>query len=172
MLEVLITCVIIGFLAAAAIPAFSVWYPNYRLKSAARLIFSDLQLAKLLAIRSNGEYAVVFDPASDRYQIVSGGADKDYQTPGDNVIEKDVSLSEEYGGDVIYGHGNATSPVGSTFGDGVTHTANTATFNSRGIGTAGYVYITNGRGKAYAVGTHSSGVIVLRRWNDSITDWE
>ena len=61
MLEMLITCAIIGVLAAAAIPAFSVWYPNHRLKSAARLIFSDLQLAKLQAVRANGKYRVIFD---------------------------------------------------------------------------------------------------------------
>ena len=35
--------------------------------------------------------------------------------------------ADEYGADVVFGHGRATSPVGSSFDDGVTLTANTAT---------------------------------------------
>ena len=171
MLEMVITCAIIAVLAAVAIPAFSVWYPNYRLKSAARLIFSDLQLAKIQAVRANGKYRVVFDPVSGRYQIISLGADEEYGTI-DDVVEKTVVLAEEYGGDVVFGHGQAASPIGSTFGDGVTHTANTATFNSRGLGKSGYVYLANSRGQSIAIGTYSSGMIVMKKWNETTSQWE
>lgn len=165
------TCVIIGVLAAAAIPAFSLWYPNYRLRSAARLVFSDLQLAKLKAVRANGEYGVVFDPGAGRYQVVSGGDDQDYGT-SDDVVEKTVLLTDEYGGEVAFGHGQATSPIGSTFGDGVTHTANTVTFNPRGLGKSGYIYIANRKGRSIAIGTRSTGLIVMKKWNDSTSQWD
>jgi len=177
MLEMLITCAIIGVLAAAAIPAFSVWYPNHRLKSAARLIFSDLQLAKLQAVRANGEYRVVFDPASGRYQIISLGADEEYGTM-DDVVEKTVVLVDEFGGDVVFGHGNATQSAtktpGPLPGDHVSYSSpmNVATFNARGIGNAGYVYIANTRNQSYAVGTSSAGAILLKKWNDSASKWD
>jgi len=171
MLEMLITGVIIGVLAAVAIPTLSVWYPYYRLKSAARLIFSDLQLAKLQAVRANGEYGVVFDPGAGSYRVVSGGDDQDYGTI-DDVVEKAVILAEEYGTDVVFGHGQATSPIGSTFGDGVTHTANTATFNSRGLGKSGYVYLANSKGQSIAIGTRSTGMIVMKKWNETGSQWE
>ena len=171
LLQMLITCVIIGVLAAAAIPAFSVWYPNYRLRSAARAIFSDLHLAKFQAVRATGEYGVVFDPGVGRYQVVSGGEDQNFGTT-DDVLVKTVVLADEYGQDVVFGHGNATSPIGSTFGDEVTFTANRATFNPRGLGKSGYVYLANGKGRSIAIGTRSSGLIVMKKWNDSTTRWE
>jgi hypothetical protein len=42
-----------------------------------------------------------------------------------------------------------------------------AVFNSRGTGSAGYVYLANSDGTAYAAGTRSSGVVLLRKWNGS-----
>jgi Tfp pilus assembly protein FimT len=171
MLQLLITGAIIGVLAAAAIPGFSVWYPNYRLRSAARAIFSDLQLAKLQAVRANNEYGVVFDPGAGRYQVVSGGVDQDYGTM-DDVVEKTVVLADEYGGDVVFGHGHATSPIGSGFGDEVTLTANRATFNPRGLGKSGYVYIANRKGRSIVIGTRWTGMIVMKKWNDSTSRWE
>jgi type IV fimbrial biogenesis protein FimT len=171
MLEMLITGVIIGVLAAVAIPAFSLWYPNYRLKASARQIFSDLQLAKLQAVRANGKYRVVFEPASGRYQIISLGDDEKYGTV-DDVVEKVVVLAEEYRGDVVFGPGNAKSPVGSSFGDGVTHAGNAASFDSRGFGNNGYVYLANRKGRCMAIGTRYTGMIVMKKWNDSTSQWE
>ena len=90
----------------------------------------------------------------------------------DDVVEKTVVLSDEYGGDVVFGHGHATSPVGSTFGDEVTHSANTATFNPRGLGKSGYIYIANRKGRSIAIGTRSTGMIVMKKWNESISRWD
>ena len=91
------------------------------------------------------------------------------------MTEKTILLSW-YGdhGDVHFGHGDATSPVGSTFGDEVTYSApnNVAVFNPRGIGNGGYVYLSNERGRAYAVGTRSTGLIRILTWNGESGDWE
>jgi len=46
-------------------------------------------------------------------------------------------------------------------------------FNSRGMTTGtlgGYAYLKNDRNACYAVGTWSSGIVVLRKWNGSA--WE
>jgi hypothetical protein len=45
-----------------------------------------------------------------------------------------------------------------------------AVFNPRGTGSAGYVYLQNEKNTTYAVGTRSSGVILLRKWRGS--EWQ
>lgn len=51
--ELLVVIGIIAVLAAIAIPAFSTLVPNYHLKAAARTIYSDMQMARLQAIKQN-----------------------------------------------------------------------------------------------------------------------
>ena len=60
LIEIFVVLVILAVLAAAAIPAFSVWLPNYRLKTAARDLYSNLQLAKMGAVNKNRDWAVIF----------------------------------------------------------------------------------------------------------------
>ena len=95
----------------------------------------------------------------------------------DGTIEKWIDLRDyDSSGAIGYGGGNAIKSAtksGSPLpDDGISFNNNTATFNSRGTGSAGYVYIENGRGTAYAIGTLSSGVIVLKKWDDSANEWK
>jgi len=170
LIELLITFIILGILTSIAIPGFARWLPSYRLKSATRDLYSNMQLAKMGAVRDNGEWAVFFNAGG--YQVISGGADRDYSTAGDNTTEKTITLSD-YESGVSYGHGTATTPVGTTFGDEITFTANTVVFNSRGMInsiTGGYVYLQNNRNNTYAVGALGTGVILMRTWTG--TAWE
>jgi prepilin-type N-terminal cleavage/methylation domain-containing protein len=181
LLEVLMVIVILAILAAVAIPTFSNWLPNYRLKSAARDLYSDMQMAKLGAIKNNTNWAVVFDPAVSpgRYYVCSDdGANGTWDGPaamgGDDVVEKSVVLSDYKGTD--YGYGNATKNVPGSAApfDVISYTTpdDVAIFSSRGtINNLGYVYLSNTKGSSYAVGTPSlAGVVVLRRWAGS--DWD
>jgi len=73
-----------------------------------------------------------------------------------------------YRSGVIYGHGNAGSAIGSTFGDDITYSSpnNVAVMNPRGTSNAGYVYLQNSSvTTSYGIGTRSSGVVILRRWD-------
>ena len=89
-------------------------------------------------------------------------------------------LDEVYSESVWYGNGNATKDVdgGSYGGDAVTYSVpdDEVVFNSRGMTNntgnsgSGFVYLTNKKGTAYAVGSRMSGVIMLRKWNG--TAWE
>jgi prepilin-type N-terminal cleavage/methylation domain-containing protein len=174
LMEMMVVVAIIGILAATAIPTFSRWLPAWKLKSAASDLYSDLQLAKMGAIKERTEWAVVFIPGNKTYQLVSGGPDGDYSQGGDNIPGKAVNLADNgYG--IGYGHGNASSPVASSFNNEITfeNPDDVVVFNKRGMITSpngGYVYIANERNETYAVGTLGSGVILLRRWHNST--WE
>ena len=174
LVELVVTFVIIAILAGAAIPALSVWMPNYRLRRAAMDIFSNLQWAKMQAIRTNRQHAVFFNTAGDgSYEVVDCGADGTYTGSGDDVTIRRVSLLDyDDSGNIRYGHATATTPVGTTFGDEVTYPSpdNVATFNSRGFGNNGYVYLENDKNTTYAVGSTTAGVIILRKWNGTTYD--
>ena len=169
LMEILVIMVILAALAAIAIPTFAVWLPNYRLKSAARDLYSNFQMAKMGAVNKNNDWAVIFDNTSSpgKYAIASDPGDNDeWDVPaGDDQIEKIVDLAGYKG--VRFGHGDAGGPVGVTFGDEISYDPNRVVFNPRGTGNAGYVYLQNEKNTAYAVGTRSSGVILLRKWTAS-----
>ena len=180
LIELLVVIVMIAVLAAIAIPAFSKWLPNYRLKQAARELYSNLQRTKLAAIKGNSEWRVYFDNSVSpgRYFLCSGpGANNAWDTPttvgGDDVIEMTFNLSSYDG--VNYGHGNALKDVvGNPFGPNINYGANPAViFTNRGtVTTPGYVYLSNNKGTAYAVGTPSpSGVVIIRKHNGA-NSWE
>jgi prepilin-type N-terminal cleavage/methylation domain-containing protein len=181
LIEVLMTIVILAILAAVAVPGFSVWLPKYRLKSAARDVVSNFQLAKMGAIKNNRAWAVVFHPGvtPGKYFVCSDDNGDGWDGPpamgGNDVLEKAVDL-ESYGKSVDFGHGDATTNAtsgGGTFpGDHISFTANVATFSPKGtVPRWGYVYLSNKRGGSCAVGAPSTaGVIVLKRWAGS--GWE
>ena len=96
LLELMVALVVLGILTAIAIPGFSTWLPKYRLKSAARDIYSNMQLAKMGAIKANADWAIVFDTTAGahRYLVCSDdGADADWTTTGDNDTEREVDLT-------------------------------------------------------------------------------
>jgi prepilin-type N-terminal cleavage/methylation domain-containing protein len=171
MLELLVTIIIFGILASIAIPGFSRWLPTYRLKGAARDVYSNFQLAKMEAVGSRGECAVEFDPANNLYKVVSGGADGDHSTAGDNVVLKTVNLADYQSG-IGYGHGNATDKAtagGGPIGDDISFAADTVVFNPRSMinsNAGGYVYLENNKNAAFAIGVWSTGIVVLRKWQN------
>ena len=164
LIETMVVVAIIAILSAIAIPSYIAWLPNYRLKSAAQDLYSNLQLAKMQAVKNNGTETVSFS--------VSGSVSDKY-TKADGTT---ISLYDVYEKSVWYGNGNATKEVdGSGYGgDPVTYSTpdDKVVFNSRGMtdNGSGFVYLTNKKGTAYAIGSMSSGVIILRKWNGS--DWK
>jgi Tfp pilus assembly protein FimT len=173
-LELLVVIVILGISSSLAIPGFSNWLHSYRLKGAARDLYSSFHVAKSRAIRDRGECAVEFNAAGNSYQVISGGPDRLYSTADDNVVLKTVNLGA-YGSSLSYGAGGANRKVGENepIADSISFPGDHVVFNSRGMTTGtfgGYAYITNDRSACFAVGTWSSGIVVLRKWNGSA--WE
>jgi prepilin-type N-terminal cleavage/methylation domain-containing protein len=166
-IELIVTFVVLAVLAGIAIPTFSVWLPNYHLKSAAMDIYANFQQAKMMAIRTNRLHGVEFDPAQQLYRILDCGEDNSCASTADNDTVRTVRFSEyDEDGGIRLGKGDAISAMGAGFGNYVTYSSpvDTATFNPRGLSNAGYVYIENTKGTAYALGTFTSGMIVMRKW--------
>ena len=172
--ELLTVIGIITIVSVISIPSFISWLPNYRLKSAALDLFANFQAARMRAIQTRGEYAIMFNVSAGNYQLVSSGANKTLE-PGesasDDIIEKTVLLSN-YGSGIRYGHGSAqekaTRSRGSfSSGDEVSYLGDMAEFNSRGMADRmGYVYLENSSKSTFAVSTPTmAGVVHIKRWN-------
>ncbi|MCG8683625.1 MAG: prepilin-type N-terminal cleavage/methylation domain-containing protein [Desulfobacterales bacterium] len=176
--EMLIVLGVVVIAAGVAVPNLITWFNNTSVKSASRDLYSAMQQTRINAVSENSSAAIVFDTANNRYYLCSdAGADgiwdsaNDLLGVGDNVIDKAVSLTnfERYQNRVQFGHGNATVAVGAGFDDEVTYVGpdNVLVISSQGIpNTSGYVYLENpNTGNSYAVGTLTSGLVRLLRWN-------
>lgn len=187
LVELMIVIGVAVVLMAFAIPGILSWLPDYRLKGAANDLFSNLQWAKLNAVKANKDWAVVFDTANGQYHICSdSGADGVWSTVFGagvaNTVERTFDFAR-YDSGVGYGSGsattNATTGGGALPGDNVSYEctlcdpdeSNVLKFDSRGACEAGYVYIDNNKNSlSYAVGTRVSGVIRLSRWAGATWD--
>ena len=174
--ELLVVTGILCLLAGFAIPAFSQWLPDYRLKAAARELYANLQLTKMGAIKENRRWRIVFFPNTNRYVVWSYGPNGEWDGgTGDDVDMKSVDLSE-YGKGICFGEGAATHSATETPGtipeDGVSYNYNIAVFSTRGTAnTLGYVYICNEKRTCFAVGTlNLAGGIIIKRWSKE--GWE
>jgi len=176
LLELLVILVILGIMAAIAIPAFSAWLPGYRLKAAARDIYSNLQRAKMGAIKSNECWGVFFDEGNSRYLIYSVGPNCAWDSGGGDDVYQNITIDLSSYEGVDYGHGSATKDVDDNLftavGD-ITHINDVVIFTNRGTvqNPGGYVYLVNSKGSSMGVGTPSpAGVIDIIKYNGS--GWE
>jgi prepilin-type N-terminal cleavage/methylation domain-containing protein len=169
LVELIVALSILGILCSIAIPAFSGWLPDYKLKGAVRDLYSNMQLTKMLSIKQNDSYRLVFNTGGEgSYKIVRP----------DGTTEKSITFRDYDKSDGIgFGKGkatkNATTSGGLIPADGVSYQYNKVSFNPRGIASGmGYAYLRNNKGTVYAIGSWISGIIVLKKWNEATGKWE
>jgi len=168
LIEVIVVMAVIGIMAAIAIPSIIARVPDYKLKGAARDVYSTLQRARTLAVKINGNSRVYFDVANNEYDLcddwntTTSSCDGNIQTVSFNNI----------GAGVGYGHGNAASAVGAGFDNEATYGGDDVVFGPRGLGDAsGYVYLDHQKSTTtYAIGSLTSGSIRIYKWDGSA--WE
>ena len=123
LIELMIVIAISGILAAFAIPAVLNWLPGYRLRAAVRDLQSDMQLAKLRAVRENARVVMVF--GGNNYTIFldngagAGEAGNGVQDAGEVLLKPIVVIP------------NGITMYGITFG------GSQFSFNSRGLPSNG-----------------------------------
>lgn len=168
LIEVMVTIVIFAILLAVAIPGFSKWLPNYRLRGATRDLCSNLQLAKMTAVKDHANCGILFiDQAgddSDVYKLIGPGANRIFENgTNDDVVLKEVRLIE-YGSGVSFG-----ASLASGVTDIVTYDQDVVVFSSMGTSTGGNVHLKNNKDGSFRVGTLLSGAVDMKRWNGK---WE
>lgn len=87
LMEMMIGIALIGILTVVAVPNIALFSSGYKLRGAAREVVSDLQYAKMMAIKENRSFQVVFGTQS--YQVNRG-------TGGGAVTVKSRSLATDY----------------------------------------------------------------------------
>jgi len=180
LVDLVATVSVLGILVSVGIPAFSHWLPSQRLRSAARDLYTNMQLTKIGAIKTNSQWAIVFDYTVNpgRYYVCSDdGTNGIWDGPpamlGDDVAERSIEFAI-YKSGITYGCGNATNDVlgaGPLPDDSISYDENVAVFNPKGTSNGGYVYLHNQENTtAYGVGTLTTGVIRLFKWKGN--EWE
>jgi len=163
LIEVLVTIVILGILAAVAIPGFSRYGPDMRLKSAVRDLKSDMELARLKAIRENANVALTFDTGNNSYIVfvdsgAGGGVANDFTQNGSEVVLKTVNLPSDV---TMY-------EVSFSFG------TSQCGFNSRGLPASqrfGHVYMRNSNNKYRGIRTTIVGHVQIQASTDGGGSW-
>lgn len=170
-LELIIICAIIFTLALVAIPGFSRWLPNYRLRAATRDLFSNVQHAKLTAIKRHHTCAVGFNQAVggtiyDYVVYVDTGNNLELNDPGDEVLTS-VLFSERYDGvsfDTSKGGGDGIDDTIITNDDGnptIGFLSNGFAIDNNGDPAAGSIYLTNATGRHREVAVSSAGNVSI-----------
>lgn len=172
LIELMIVLAIMAVISAIAIPSYFSWLPKYRLKSAARDLYSKMQKAKMKALKENASTRLRFDATSSPgfYYFDDSNNDLDGDGSNHDPGEEKIELSL-YGSKVDYGYGSMTKRWnGASCATGCPQ-ATLITFNSKGTGLARSVYLQNlSKTICYAVTTATSGAIQLRYYNGS--SWE
>lgn len=161
LIELLFALLIFGILLAIAAPSFIGQRPRQELKGLTRGIVSDMQFAKVSALKNSATWAIQFDTANSQYKIL-----KD-----DGAVFKTVSLSNFPG--VVFAIPSGYGTVGGEAdpGDGISFTDNQVRFNSNGTADEGTVYVSNSNNDAFAVGSTSAAGRV-KTWRNYGSGWE
>lgn len=166
--ELLVTFAIIAILSAIAVPGFSRWLPNYRLKNAARDVVSNFQLAKLTAIKKGINCTITFnqDIGGNVYDYVvyeDANNNLEYDA-GEQVVNK-VVFSEHYRGvsfNTTQGGGD-----GLTFTDNDNSLPSTAfrlnglTRDNTGGSGAGTIFLKNSKNKTASIDISAAGNVTI-----------
>jgi prepilin-type N-terminal cleavage/methylation domain-containing protein len=143
--ELMVVCAIVGVLVLIATPVLVSVLPDYKLKSAADDLSSDLRRARSIAIKLNQSVSVEFDETANAYSV--------------------FGKSKPLAGGITFGFPGRSTKV--------TFPSNKVTFNPRGlIGTATdakyYAFLQNSKGKGYRVGVKGMAASIVMERCDSL----
>lgn len=74
LVEMIVVLALVGILSAVAAPSVNQWIQNYRAKTTARQLMSDLQSARTKAVAERLEFRLSVDTANNEFKIQRGNA--------------------------------------------------------------------------------------------------
>ncbi len=107
LMEMMIGIALIGILTVVAVPNIALFSSGYKLRGAAREVATDLQYARLLAVKENRDIRVDFSTNSYQVVRVSGGTvvkSRSFSTDYSNV-----TLSFTTSSVTFYSRGNSSA---------------------------------------------------------------
>lgn len=164
--ELAVVVGIVSLLAAVAVPVWSSWGPNMRLKGAARDIYANFQKAKIEALKNGADVGIVFNTVS--FPATGGGYTLFVDDGAGNAANAGNSTLDI--GEVVLATvsiPNDCSLVSANF-MGSPRTG----YNSQGFPTGvrvGDVTVRNSRSRWYQLSLANSGYARLTTSQDGIT---
>lgn len=156
LIELIIVIAIIGIIMGIAITTIGNRRPVAQLKSDARDIVSNMQLARANAIRDTRPWAIQFDTDNQRYEVYSDSGEdwkSEDWSDGDETIFRTISLSNNIA------FGTNQGPVDASWvtpADGISLSANRVVFNPNGTSESGAIYLTLSSGETIAISSLST----------------
>jgi len=139
LIELLTAIVLLTIITTIAIPSYSGYSSNKKLRAAARHIQAEILELQERAIAESTMYRITFDPRGNSYTIERGTEAGDPYTP------LEVKSLSSFGRDV--------GIFSAVFGKGIP----AITFGARGIATTGKVVLTNSYGSTATIAAAVSG---------------
>jgi prepilin-type N-terminal cleavage/methylation domain-containing protein len=158
LIELIIVIAVIGILAGATTPNLKQWTRMYHVKNAAMDLFSNIQMAKMSAIRDNRPWSIDFEPEGfTGYQIRNAAG----------TVVKEVKFHHDYKSDVEYKDPTSSAKLS------LSNSGEVLTLNQSGLTPiTGYIPLANSNHTSYyriAI-PYITGAVRLQKWNGS--SWE
>jgi len=138
-IELLTATVLLTLIATIALPSYSGYSSNKKLRAAAKHIQAEILEVQERAIAESTMYRITFDQRGNSYTIERGTETGDPYTP------LEVKFLSSFGKDV--------GIFSAVFGKGIP----AITFGARGIATTGKVVLTNSYGSTATIAAAVSG---------------
>jgi type IV fimbrial biogenesis protein FimT len=166
LLEIIIVLAIMAIAMTIAIPNVMSWLPNYRLKAAARELYSNMQKAKSEALKRNCSVGITFSTVTFPTQ---GGEYTVFLDNGDGAGTADNAIQD--GGEVTLLA--VAMPIGCTLYQASFSGTPMTGYNSRGFplgNRTGSARLRNNNSVWYEMALSNSGYPKIRKSHDG-TNW-
>lgn len=152
LVELMIVIGIIGLGLIIGIPTYNTTIkPTARLKGAGRQLYSDVQFARLQAIKENVRCGIAFS-AGPSYTVFIDNSPANSQYDGGEEVIKTVDLANEYS--------KVKFDTSKGGGDGISFTNNSFAIRPRGLATnSGSVFLVNEKGEGREIVVNTMGTV-------------
>ena len=156
--ELMIVIGMISILSAIAVPSAMKWMPNYRLKAAVRDLYSNMQKARMVAVKTNQNVLIEF---------VVGAYTPEGRVGSYRVfVDKSAPSGAYDNGDDILTQTSMPKNVSLYFNN---FTGNTAGYTSQSLpwnNNWGSVEFRNSNSRYYQASLSAAGIIKIKTGND------